>query len=255
MRLWPPLGTANLQLPCGKCVGCRVARAQEWALRCQHEAGQWRDNWFLTLTYRDAPKELVPRDAQPLHKQLRKFVPGVRYFMCGEYGENNARPHFHFILFNCPLPTTGAPNGLLVSPLIDRVWKLGFHVLGSCTPAACNYVAQYTLKKIGVDDDGVVRQPPFARMSLKPPIGATWLAKYSEDLRHGFLVVDGRRQKVPRTYVQSILSRDAKLAEQIKYRAYFNRVNNKSDASTPERLADAERIHLARKQLVSSRSL
>ena len=28
----------RLALPCGRCVGCRLERSRQWAVRCMHEA-------------------------------------------------------------------------------------------------------------------------------------------------------------------------------------------------------------------------
>lgn len=41
----------DIKLPCNRCVGCRVQRAQDWATRCLHESQQHKDSCFLTLTY------------------------------------------------------------------------------------------------------------------------------------------------------------------------------------------------------------
>jgi hypothetical protein len=43
----------------------------------------------------------VKRDLQLFFKRLRKAYPDVklRYFACGKYGEQFARPHYHVILF------------------------------------------------------------------------------------------------------------------------------------------------------------
>ena len=40
--IWRELPGADvvrtLQLPCGQCVGCRLERSRQWAIRCMHEA-------------------------------------------------------------------------------------------------------------------------------------------------------------------------------------------------------------------------
>lgn len=40
-------------LPCGQCIGCRLERSRQWAIRCAHEASLYEENCFITLTYRD----------------------------------------------------------------------------------------------------------------------------------------------------------------------------------------------------------
>ena len=94
------VGTNIIKLPCGQCVGCRLERSRVWAARCVHEAQMHESNCFITLTYMDNPVSLDYRDFQLFMKRLRsKSGKRVRFFMCGEYGENNSRPHFHAILF------------------------------------------------------------------------------------------------------------------------------------------------------------
>ncbi|WNK14987.1 MAG: replication initiator protein [Microvirus sp.] len=40
----------DLELPCGKCIGCRIEKTRQWAQRCTHEAALHDENCFLTLT-------------------------------------------------------------------------------------------------------------------------------------------------------------------------------------------------------------
>jgi len=74
---------------------------------------------FVTLTYDDKylPKQytnpdtgeyfsseggvLDPRAMQLFIKRLRKRMPprSLRYFLCGEYGDRTARPHYHILIF------------------------------------------------------------------------------------------------------------------------------------------------------------
>ena len=95
-----------VEIRCGQCVGCRLDRSREWAIRCVHEAALYDDNCFVTLTYNDEnlpdPPSLVVRDCQLFMKKLRRrYEPKkIRFFLCGEYGEMNRRPHYHAILFN-----------------------------------------------------------------------------------------------------------------------------------------------------------
>ena len=86
--VWSPAAAASslldaeLKLPCGQCIGCRLERSRQWAIRCVHEASLYKDNCFLTLTYDDEhlPEDgsLNVRDVQLFLKKLRKkFGSGV----------------------------------------------------------------------------------------------------------------------------------------------------------------------------------
>lgn len=183
-RLYPPVGTANLELPCGKCIGCRTDRATHWALRAEHEASRWEHNTFLTLTYDDdslPPNgHLVAAHLRNFLKRLRKNADsprsrvdsdrsatrangtpiGIRYLACGEYGDRTGRPHYHAVLFNCgfsdaePLGGQSDTRKLFTSETVGSCWTdpktgrpYGNHSIGDATGAAAAYVAQYTLKK------------------------------------------------------------------------------------------------------------
>ena len=99
-----------VNLPCGQCIGCRLERSRQWAVRCMYEASLHTCNSFLTLTYDDdhirwspvtGEQTLYKRDLQLFMKRLRKHLEPlkVRFFACGEYGDNTYRPHYHVILF------------------------------------------------------------------------------------------------------------------------------------------------------------
>lgn len=79
---WKPSPSLGLppttKLPCGQCVGCRLERSRQWAIRCMHEAKMNEENTFLNLTYRD--EDLPPghsldhEDWQDFMKRLRRFA-------------------------------------------------------------------------------------------------------------------------------------------------------------------------------------
>ena len=95
----------RIDLPCGQCIGCRLERSRQWAMRCFHEASLHDRNCFITLTYND---KFLPKDRslyyphfQKFMKRLRKkFGDGIKFYMCGEYGDQFGRPHFHACIFN-----------------------------------------------------------------------------------------------------------------------------------------------------------
>lgn len=281
VRLNPPVGEGNLSLPCGTCLGCRTTRALEWAHRCTHEASSWEANCFVTLTYADehlpALGHLDARAFSLFAKRLRRLRDrrrgllagdhgyGVRYFACGEYGSRLDRPHYHALLFNCgfrDLRMVGAK--LFESDILSELWPFGKHAIGSADPAAANYIAQYSLKKSAGPweraysggpvrgevnrETGEWRPSPFLRMSLKPAIGYSWLDRFPSDLSQGFMVVAGRKARIPRGYKKALAVRDPLLSEAISFRGYKHS-SVATDANSPERLHDAEIIHQRRKQL------
>lgn len=75
-----------VDLPCGQCIGCRIQRSKDWALRCIHEASIYESNCFITLTFNKGTMNntgtLVKSDFQKFMKRLRKrfrgFSPVVR---------------------------------------------------------------------------------------------------------------------------------------------------------------------------------
>lgn len=282
-KLWPPMGHANLALPCGKCIGCRSARATQWAHRCTHEASQWEHNTFITLTYEDAhlpPEGHLDAEAlQRFFKRLRKYRerPGaklasnphsnLRYFACGEYGETSGRPHYHAIIFNGRFTDEHrVGDNLYESDTLATLWPFGANRVGTVTGQSANYIAQYSLKKQGAGDhdaDGVWRPAPFLRMSLKPAIGLAWLAKYAPDLRHGYLVENGYKHGIPRTYKEKLKQMGEEmttraiqhLAEEIDIRTRTHQRNNPSNRNDPERQKAAEQIQIRYKQLTENRRL
>lgn len=228
----------RIELPCGSCIGCRLRRSQDWALRCMHEAAMHKENCFITLTYaRDClPPEssLEHRDFQLFLKRLRaRFCSRtVRFYMCGEYGPKNGRPHYHACLFGVDFIKDRVPNGKSASGMmfydskeLRDLWGHGKVSVQDLRTETAGYCARYIMKKVlgpdaktaydSVDEDGVIhkRRPEYAAMSLKPGIGAEWFAKYKRDVFPRDLVVAGGMKYCPPKYYDKLLkrSRDAAL--------------------------------------------
>ena len=122
-----------VSIPCGKCVGCLMARSRQWAVRCVLEASLWTKNCFITLTY--APEHLpengslVKEHFTLFMKRLRKkYGEGIRFFQCGEYGSKGDRPHYHACLFNFDFPDKQiwkrSESGALLyrSSSLEKLW-------------------------------------------------------------------------------------------------------------------------------------
>lgn len=214
---------ASLELPCGQCIGCRLERSRQWAIRCMHEASLHESNAFVTLTYDDQNLphggSLCYRDFQLFMKRLRKLVGKVTFYVGGEYGEELARPHFHACIFGYDFPDkvyfkkSSDGSKLYTSDLLGKLWPLGMSSTGSVTFASAAYIARYCVQKVNgqlaeshyrvITDDGEIvdRVPEFNHMSLKPAVGKRWLEKFQTDVYpRDYVVVNGVRTKPPKYY-------------------------------------------------------
>lgn len=261
-----------LSLPCGRCIGCRLERSRQWAVRCMHEAALHEANSFVTLTYDD---DHLPVRGQLEYSQFQRFMRRlrkhcaphqVRFFMCGEYGELNGRPHFHALLFNYDFPDqeylkTENECKYYSSPTLSRLWPYGNSLIGALTFESAAYVARYTVKKVTgdlaavhyrrEDADGVYQlQPEFGHMSLKPGIGQGFLAKYRSDVYpHDFVVSRGFKAKPPRYYDKQLRRADPEALEQVKCAREVQGLTRWKD-NTDRRLADREVVQTARAQFL-----
>jgi hypothetical protein len=255
---------ADLKLPCGQCIGCRLERSRQWAMRCMHESSLHKQNCFLTLTY--APEHLPTdgslnyEDYQLFMKRLRKRFNGtkIRFYMCGEYGSKERRPHYHAIVFGFDLPDrkflkkTHNGDSLYTSEILDEVWGLGHCFIGDVTFKSAAYVARYIMKKVTGEDldpdtglsrkfhyysgDGTWLKPEFTKMSLKPGIGKPWLDKFKCDVYpHDYVIVNGKKVKPPKYYDKIYSESDPFDFEDLQYQRFL-RSREKLHDNTPERL-------------------
>lgn len=228
-------------LPCGQCVGCRLERSRQWAIRCVHEAQLHNDNCFITLTFdqesldkRDISMSLDRKDLQRFFKRFRKYIHDdyfrthklarflkksrftrkfidryvqskiqkIRYYACGEYGEQSKRPHYHSIIFGYDFPDKVLEHikdgkRYYSSKILSRLWPFGNNIITDVSFDTCAYVARYIMKKhLGKDaylqyfdyfdqDTGEFvghRIPEYTTMSRRSGIGKAWLDKYLQDV-------------------------------------------------------------------------
>lgn len=227
---------------CGQCIGCRLDYSREWANRCMLELHDHESAHFITLTYNDKhlPRSsyvdpdtgelftsytLRKRDAQLFMKRLRKkFGAGVRFFLCGEYGEKSYRPHYHLIAFGLKLTDLQvykrSPLGYTyyTSEALSRVWSIrgkrgvydpiGYAVVGDVTWEACAYTARYIMKKM----KGAAAEfyplhglePEFTLMSRKPGIGRLYYDTHPDIYKYDYITLatekKGLKFKPPKYY-------------------------------------------------------
>lgn len=265
-----------LQLPCGRCIGCRQVRQRSWALRCLHEARTSPASCFVTLTYDDkhVPRSLRYVDFQDFMHRVRaewrrihdfKTGPSVRFFVCGEYGELNWRPHFHALLFGWR-PSDGVRIGerIFQSRVLDRLWSMGYASFGSVEYDSAAYCAGYVLKKVtgpkaaahyeraDFETGEIYRlEPEFARMSLKPGLGSAWFKKYWRDVyltRDGVCLPGGKVVPAPR-YYDNLLAREEPWRASDVEVSRFERSKEFASELESDRLAVREACAIARSKL------
>lgn len=206
----------TFQLPCSKCIECRLQYARDTAIRCVHEAQMHENNCFITLTYSDenlkSPR-LIYRDFQLFMKKLRKTQnQKIGCLVTGEYGDKTKRPHWHALLFNYrPSDAlSGASNDrgdqTYTSSNLDALWghndsKTVPNVIGEVTLESAGYCARYAAKKLIHGKDEEHDFHPIHKRSSKHAIGKTWLEQYWRDaFNHGYIILNNQKLTIPRYY-------------------------------------------------------
>lgn len=254
-----------MEVPCGQCIGCRLERSRQWAVRLMHEKQLHTYAWFLTLSYADEnlPEgmSLCKRDVQLFLKRLRKAKGRCRYLYCGEYGDTTGRPHYHMILYGLDFPDrkvikrSEKGHDLFESDQLKKLWGLGHVWLGAVTFESAAYVARYVTKKVTGDkseehyrwinpNTGEVfqREPEFINMSTRPGIAKEWHERFSSDTYPAdTVIVRGKETKPPRYYDRQLEKSDAATHRKIKSARVRAAITRAGD-NTPERLQVKEEV-------------
>lgn len=268
-----------VSVACGQCIGCRLERSRQMALRCEKEASLYDRNCFITLTY--APKflplvsgvpTLVKSDAQKFMKRLRfRFGAGIRFILCGEYGDRGERPHYHACLFNFDFMDkvekriTELGHKVYTSPSLGELWPFGIHEVGSFSFETAAYVARYICKKVsgerasshyGIVDEatGEVlsdgRVPEFVLVSRRPGLGKPWFDKFRRDVfPHDFVVSRGRMLRPPKYFTSALEVDDKETYEGVIKKRKAHALKG-ADNNSVFRLKDRERIQEQKAKLL-----
>lgn len=204
----------EIQLGCGQCIGCKMDNAQDWAIRCVLETKLWEQNYFVTLTYSEdtVPYHPVPvcideetgeagyrqtlkkEDMVKFMKDLRSHHKyhfnhdNIRFYMCGEYGSTTERPHYHVLLFNCPLfdlkPlfVNKQHQQVYRSEYLEKIWGKGIVSVGEITYESRAYTRRYILKKQHINNVKEGQLPEYTNMSRKPGIGADYYKQHKDEI-------------------------------------------------------------------------
>lgn len=186
--------------------------------------------------------------------------------MCGEYGDETSRPHYHALIFGYDFPDKikfkGEGNkSLYISEELQRLWSNGLSSIGEITFQSAAYVSRYCTKKINGKNaeehyksldlsTGEIHNiiPEYSTMSRRPGIGKKWYEKYKEEIfPFDEIIVNGHPVQPPKYYDNQLPDnelRDIKLLR--KHEAAKFRKEN-----TYQRLMDREKVCEAKhKQLI-----
>jgi len=245
----------TFQLPCGKCLSCRLERARETAVRCVHEAQMHENSSFITLTYSDENLKSPTLDYTHIQKFLKKLRKTqnepLSIFATGEYGDQNKRPHWHLLIFNYRpadstyLRSNDRGDKLYKSDTLDDLWGYNDSTakpneIGEVTFQSAGYVARYATKKLYHGHDGTHPYEPISRRSTKHAIGKLWIEKYwKQTFDLGYIMLPTSngpvRCSIPRYYEKWL-----KKHEPLAWRDYVTKLKleNIKKAEHKEALAD-----------------
>lgn len=237
-----------MTVPCGKCINCRIAHSREWAVRIIHEMGEYENNCWFTLTYdqENLPSDnsLSKRDCVNFFKRLRKsfdFQRKFKYYLAGEYGEINGRPHYHVIALGL---------GQRDKEKIEKAWGKGIVHIGTVTYDSARYTADYIQKKYSGNKQKLVygeRQPPFQLQSLK--IGEKYALDNAEQIKKNLnITYRGQNVGIPRYYKKKLGLDASVLGEQAKKR------QDEINEQYKKRVEDIEDIPSAVRQSAKQRN-
>ena len=210
----PKAGTEKVPVPCGRCPPCKQRRVNQWVFRLLQEKKNYLDCHFVTLTYDTQHVPITPngfmtlrkKDFQDYIKRLRKLCPDARlkYYVAGEYGSQNFRPHYHAIIF-----------GVSDCSMFASAWSIdgvsiGAIHIGNVTNDSIAYTMKYidksNFQRKHIRDD---RQPEFSLMSKgmgKNYLDDPQVVEYHRaDLSRNYVThVGGVRVSMPRYYRDKI---------------------------------------------------
>lgn len=208
------------QVPCGKCIECRLEKSRQWANRIMIECRDRSLNecWFLTVTY--APEHiphnitvntetgeeiegltLDKKDISNFMKRLRRNreyhhkETGIKFYLCGEYGSKTQRPHYHIAIMGLHLDPEKdlkfykdtSAGRLWKWEEGSEIWGKGFVVVGRLEWDSAAYVARYIMKKqLGPEAEQYYQSrgqiPEFVQMSRRPGIGREYYDKHKQEI-------------------------------------------------------------------------
>lgn len=184
-------------------MACRINASRIWTSRLMLEAQAHEVSYFVTWTYAEEPdgrnlrKDCLSAALHRLRAAVARRDRGtVRFFACGEYGDQLGRPHYHGAVFGLQrtdlIPDAARP-GYGTAEILKATWE-GSHGPGAgvggnvdvsvLTAESAAYITGYVTKKLTKAGDERLdgRTPEFAVMSRRPGIGSVALPVLIEAL-------------------------------------------------------------------------
>jgi len=220
MPCYFPFIKDGMPLPCGKCPYCIQRRANNWIFRCMQETKVSDSATWVTLTYKYPPLDdnnmmtLDRTDLQKFFKRLRKHKRDfskqkIKYYACGEYGDQFERPHYHAVIFNsCPEHISKSWCDFW-SPLDEQGRVLGIATFDVVNERTVAYTAKYMNKgKLIPKFKGDLRIPEFQLFSIG--LGINFINDatrtfYNSDPTRNAVTVDGFKKALPRYFYNKLV--------------------------------------------------
>lgn len=208
------------RVPCGRCFNCLVNKRSQWAFRLNIEREYSSSSHFITLTYDNDHLPFHVENGKIYHVLNKDFMKiwlkrivqycrkyyhcNIKYYLCGEYGWEHGRPHYHMHLFNFPLDVD-------LFDFLSSRWPYGSFFIGSTNIGSSMYTTKHNLTKILssiINPNYEVEQvsPPF--MLCSKGIGRAFFEKLVSKSSNNSIVynnipyvpLDGNRIPTPRYY-------------------------------------------------------
>jgi hypothetical protein len=237
---------------------------------------------YITLTYDnehiehtnletgEITPDLSKRDAQLFLKRLRKQIEKtyhkkIRYYLCGEYGGQTGRPHYHAILFGIGLtaqvcnpfsteriqykdPQISKAN-VELKKIVQEAWDNGRVDFDDrrAGQKACEYVAKY-IQKFDTRSIPESWQPEFSLFSKG--LGRKWIEKYGPGLKNELhpgkvLMLNANiYSPAPKYYLDKIFTKEElKVLKEKDTPEYLKilQAHEKNGSGLPSVIASAER--------------
>lgn len=188
----------DVVVPCGKCMACKQQKAREYTIRFEKATYKNKYRIFGTLTYDDEnitadyglDKEEIVKYLKRVQKEANKKGIKYKYYLTGEYGEENGRPHYHVVI-GC--------DEKRIADIFNEKWGKGKTEFEECDTRGVMYVIGYVDKKVYGYNMYGKRQAPFRKFS--GGLGKEWLEENKEKILKDMCITkQGIPYAIPKYY-------------------------------------------------------